>query len=84
MLKPDPVALGTAIMQATRERGPYTLQEIADYCGTSHERIRQIVDRALRKIRNRLQCSDPETWEAIRHHIATGGRTHYYKTKIYH
>ena len=32
----------------------YTLQEIADVVGVSRERIRQIEDQGLRKLRNKL------------------------------
>lgn len=73
------IELGLAVMQATRERGPFALQEIANYCGCSRERIRQIEERALRKIRNRLQCSAPEIWEALRHHVFTAGQLTTYR-----
>ena len=75
MAKPK-IELGLAIMQATRERGPYTFQEIANYCDCSRERIRQIYERALKKIRLRLE---PETFEQLKHHVLSQGQPQAYR-----
>ncbi len=62
------IDLGLAISGLYARKGvPMTHDEIAAYCGCSWQRIWQIEQRGLRKLRNRLHFhkSDPEVRELI-------------------
>lgn len=43
-----------AMVEAAKPGTPHTLQEIADFVGVSRERIRQIEEVAMRKLRNKM------------------------------
>jgi len=62
----DP-GLGLAILAAT-QYPPHTQEIIANYMGVTRQRVAQIEQKALRKLRIRLM-RQPQVWEAARHHI---------------
>jgi Sigma-70, region 4 len=50
------VDLALAVLSALRQPGErFTLEQIADFCGLSRERVRQIELSALRKLRKKLR-----------------------------
>ena len=49
------IGLGLALMRRRFPCERLTLQQMADYCDCSKERIRQIEEQALRKLRGRLR-----------------------------
>jgi len=59
--------LGLAILAAT-QYPPHTQEIIANYMGVTRQRVAQIEQKALRKLRIRLM-RQPQVWEAARHHI---------------
>jgi DNA-directed RNA polymerase sigma subunit (sigma70/sigma32) len=61
------IDLGLAVSGLHARKGvPMTTREIAAFCGCSKQRITQIEERALRKLRNRLMfVKDPELRELV-------------------
>jgi DNA-directed RNA polymerase sigma subunit (sigma70/sigma32) len=59
--------LGLAILAATRYP-PHTQEIIANYMGVSRQRVAQIEQKALRKLRIRLMRQH-QVWEAARDHL---------------
>ena len=60
--------LGLAILAATQDP-PHTQRVLADYMGLSRQRVQQIEQKALRKLRIRMM-RQPQLWEALREHIS--------------
>jgi len=60
--------LGLAILAAT-QYPPHTQEIIANYMGVTRQRVAQIEQKALRKLRIRLM-RQPQVWEAARDHIS--------------
>ena len=85
MKKPNSIDVGLAVLSVVNVirdkagepigRHTLTFQDIADCCiddngrPCSRERIRQIFERALKRIRIRLQCAHPEDWEDLKYHV---------------
>ena len=59
--------LGLAILAAT-QYPPHTQEIIANFMGVSRQRVAQIEQKALRKLRIRLM-RQPQLWEAAQHHL---------------
>jgi|SRR5215813_239650 len=81
--KVNSIDLGLAILSVRNKtpdglrRYPLTLQEIGYYCNCTRERVRQIEERGLRKIRQRLCEESPEYLDALRAYMHSLGRSDY-------
>lgn len=65
-MKPDRINLGLAVSGLHSQKGvPRTCDDIASYCGCSRQRIQQIEERALRKLRYKLRIGHPELRELM-------------------
>jgi RNA polymerase sigma factor (sigma-70 family) len=68
---------GSAIPAADPDAAPLTLEQVGQVIGVTKERVRQIQNRALEKIRLALQDSNPDAARELAEDIALReGRTH--------